>query len=162
MVSVRFFSFVLVFIFVLIGESSEHRQGTYSLKFPAMVTIPAADGTGLESARKNQEAYDAVPAAAEVWDARLDGRKMMFKWGSDKKTVAVLEGSDEEDSAKISGADDQSVGTSNHTEKGILNVNRKVRNRNRHSHRHEKPKTAGFTAFSADYHVPKSHPPKNN
>ena len=108
-----------------------------------------------------QEAYDAVPAVAEVWNSRLEGRKMMLKKALDKKTVTV-EGSDEEESAKISGADYQSVGKSSHRGKGILNVNRRLRNRNHHPYRHGKPKMAGFTAFSADYHVPKSHPPKNN
>ena len=106
-----------------------------------------------------QEAYDAVPAAAEVRNSRLEGRKMMLKWDLDKKKVTV-EGSDGEESAKISGADHQSVGKSSHRGKGILNVNHKLRNRN--PHRHGKPKMAGFTAFSSDYHVPTSHPPKNN
>ncbi|XWS60391.1 hypothetical protein CRYUN_Cryun07bG0032500 [Craigia yunnanensis] len=129
-----------------------------------MDTILAADGAGLESARKNlaklgKEAYDAVPAAAEVWNSRLEGRKMMLKWALDKKTVTI-EGSDEGENAKISGADYQPVGKSSHRGKGILNVNRKLRNRN--PHRHGKPKMAGFTAFSSDYYVPRSHPPKNN
>ena len=107
----------------------------------------------------SQEAYDAVPAAVEVGNSRLEGRKMMLKLDLDKKTVSV-EGSDGEESEKISGADNRSVGKSSHSGKGILNVNCKLRNRN--PHRHRKAKTAGFTAFSADYHVPKSHPPKNN
>ena len=107
-----------------------------------------------------QEASDAVPAATEVWNSRLEGRKMMLKWGLDKKTVTI-EGSDEAKNAKISGADYKSVGKStSHRGKGILNVNHKLRNRN--PHRHGKPKMAGFTAFSSDYHVPTSHPPKNN
>lgn len=99
-----------------------------------------------------------MPAAAEVGNSRLEGRKMMLKWGLDKKTVTV-EGSDGEESAKITGAD-QSVGQNSHRGKGILNVNCKLRNRN--PHRHGKANKAGLTAFSADYHVPKSHPPKNN
>ncbi|XVE56746.1 hypothetical protein DITRI_Ditri04bG0035700 [Diplodiscus trichospermus] len=183
MVSASFFSFVLVFILVLIGESSAHSQGIYThayslffssfkknanfLNFSVMGTAMAAAGTSLESARRNlaesgKEAYDAVPAAAEVWNSRLEGRKMMPKWVLDRKTVTV-EGSDEEQQrAKVSGADYQSVGKRSLGGKGILNVNRKLRNRNSHPHRHGKPKMAGFTAFSADYHVPKSHPPKNN
>ncbi|OMO67954.1 hypothetical protein CCACVL1_20171, partial [Corchorus capsularis] len=50
------------------------------------------------------EVYDAVPAAAEaeVGNTRLEGRKMMLKWGLDRKAMAV-EGADGEESAKISG-----------------------------------------------------------
>lgn len=45
-----------------------------------------------------------------------------------------------------------------------LNVERKLRNRSHHrgTNGHHKVKMAGFAAFSADYHVPKSHPPRNN
>lgn len=45
-----------------------------------------------------------------------------------------------------------------------LNVERKLRNRSHHNstNGHHKVKMAGFAAFSADYHVPKSHPPRNN
>lgn len=98
-----------------------------------------------------------MPAAAEFGNSRIEGRKMLLKWDLAKKTVSTEEdGSDREESAKISGS-----GKSSHTGEGILNVNRKLRNRNPHRHRKAKI-TAGFTAFSADYHVPKSHPPKNN
>ncbi|XVF11721.1 hypothetical protein REPUB_Repub08aG0052300 [Reevesia pubescens] len=139
MVSIRFFSFVLVFILVLIGESSAHSQ--------VREKIAAADGIGLEPARKNLAdgiAYDAVPAVAEVGNWRLEGRKMMLKWALDKKTVTV-EGSDGEENTKTSGADYQSVGKSSYRGKGILNVDRKLRNRNPHLHsrRHGKPKMAG-------------------
>ncbi|XP_017972569.1 PREDICTED: uncharacterized protein LOC18604918 [Theobroma cacao] len=99
MVSIRFFGFVLVFILVLTGESAADSQ--------VLKRILAAHGCVIEPARKNpaklgKEVYDAVPAAAEVGNSRLEGRKMMLKWGLDKKTVTV-EGSDGEESAKITG-----------------------------------------------------------
>ncbi|XWS37230.1 hypothetical protein CRYUN_Cryun19dG0025600 [Craigia yunnanensis] len=135
MVSIRFLSFVLVFILVPIGESSAQSQ--------VMETVLAADGNGLEPARKNlshlgKEAYEVVPAAVEVGNSRLEGRKMMLKWDLDKKTVSV-KGSDGEESEKIS--DNPSAGKSSHRGKGLLNVNCKLRNRN--PHRHRKGKITG-------------------
>lgn len=37
-----------------------------------------------------------------------------------------------------------------------------LRNRSSRAHDHEKFKMGGSTALSADYHVPQSHPPRNN
>ncbi|OMO69965.1 hypothetical protein COLO4_28839 [Corchorus olitorius] len=73
-----------------------------------MKRISVADhGSGVQPARKDlaklvKEVYDAVPAAAEVGNTRLEGRKMMLKWGLDRKAMAV-EGADGAESAKISG-----------------------------------------------------------
>ncbi|MBA0552394.1 hypothetical protein Golob_023209 [Gossypium lobatum] len=114
MASIRLFSFLILFILVLLGEySSANTQGT-------------DESHGLQPARKRlakfKEAVDAAPAAVEARETKL-------KWGLDKKMVTV-------EGAKIS--DYQSNGKNSH--KWLT----------------------GFTAFAADYHVPKSHPPKHN
>ncbi|KAL1090103.1 hypothetical protein V6Z11_D07G065800 [Gossypium hirsutum] len=137
MVSIRGFSFALVFVLVLIGNSTAHRH--------VMETTVAADhGSGVESATEN---------------LANSGKVKLMKL----KKVRVEEG------ANISGSNHHFI---NHTssEEAILNVNRKSRNTNHHHHhnrrrrrrRHGKTKMTGFTALNADYHVPKSHPPKNN
>ena len=77
-----------------------------------------------------------------------------------KRVLGIVkeEGLKGEDSKNIKGAV-PSVGNCNHEGKGVLNVNSKLRKRG------PKPvdvKMAGFVAFNADYHVPRSHPPKNN
>ncbi|XVE54639.1 hypothetical protein DITRI_Ditri03aG0098300 [Diplodiscus trichospermus] len=101
MVSIMFFGFVLMLILVLAGESSAQSQ--------VMDTALAADGSGFEPTRQNlpklgKEAEDAMPAAAEAGNSRLEGRKMMLKWDVNKQRVSLsVEGSDGEESAKISG-----------------------------------------------------------
>lgn len=79
-----------------------------------------------------------------------------------KRVLEIVkeEGLKGEDSKNIKGAVVPSVGNCNHEGKGVLNENCKLRKRG------PKPavdvKMAGFVAFNADYHVPRSHPPKNN
>lgn len=64
----------------------------------------------------------------------------------------------------IPGAAHDAIGNCKRKRKGsILNAERKLRSRSHHgTDGHHKVKMAGFAAFSADYHVPKSHPPRNN
>ena len=52
------------------------------------------------------------------------------------------------------------AGNCKHKGKGMLNVEGKFSNRSPHPA--VKVRMGGFIAFSADYHVPKPHPPKNN
>ncbi|KAK8583969.1 hypothetical protein V6N13_109368 [Hibiscus sabdariffa] len=135
MVSIRAFTSALVFILVLVGKSSARPHGTET-------TLAPDHGSGLEPARKN-----LAKSGKEVSvNSRLEARKMMLK-----------EGSDREDSANVAGYSDQSFGKSGHrsSEKAILK-------RKQNHHRRGKTKMGGFSAFSADYHVPKPHPPKHN
>ncbi|GMI76761.1 hypothetical protein HRI_001345400 [Hibiscus trionum] len=104
MVSIRAFTFALVFILVLIGNSSADHGST-----------------GLEPARKNLANSGKEVSA----NSRLEARKMMLKEGGFSAEKADLK-------------------------------------RKGNHHRHGKTKTGGFSAFSADYHVPKPHPPKHN
>ncbi|KAK8515814.1 hypothetical protein V6N13_096859 [Hibiscus sabdariffa] len=123
MVSVRAFTFALVFIMVLVGKSSArrpHGSGTET-------TLVADHGTAKKNLAKSGKEVSV--------NSRLEARKMMLK-----------EGSDREESANVAGYSDQSVG-----KKAILK-------RKQNHHRN----TGGFSAFSADYHVPKPHPPKHN
>lgn len=121
------------------------------VEFADMKKSVAAHGRELEAAGRssiNVEKDDGVPGVAV-----LGGRKRMLKRGLAKEEVFNREDS-------ISGAA-HSVGNCNRKRKGILIVECKLRNRSPQPH-HEKVKMGGFTAFSADYHVPKSHPPRNN
>lgn len=122
-----------------------------SVEFTDRKTSVAAQGSELEDLGRsstNVEKKDGVPGAAV-----LGGRKRMLKRDSKKEEVVHQEDS-------ISGAA-HSVGKCNPERKGKLNIKSKLRNRSPQPH-HEKVKTGGFTAFSADYHVPRSHPPRNN
>lgn len=102
--------------------------------------------------------HDGVPTAAEVEKTKLGGRKMMVSKKS-KRKENMKEGASSEKDSTISGAT-HSAGHCNRRRRGILNVECKLRNRKPRTDR--KFKMAGFTAFNADYHVPKSHPPRNN
>ncbi|KAK4842999.1 hypothetical protein QYF36_002543 [Acer negundo] len=129
---IRLVSFLLVLVFLHLRDASAHTHRE----------IVAAQ-MGLAGRLVKVEKLDGVPSTAEGENTKLGGRKMMVK-----------EMIQEEDSAIISGAAHQ------YRRKGILNVECKLRNRT--TSPSKKVKMGGFTAFSADYHVPKSHPPKNN
>uniref|UniRef100_A0A2N9F4J5 BURP domain-containing protein n=1 Tax=Fagus sylvatica TaxID=28930 RepID=A0A2N9F4J5_FAGSY len=151
MASIRFTSFILMFIVLHLRDSSAQSK--------ALGKVLVTDVSELPKARKSpmnveEEIYDGVPVPAEVGNAKLRGRKMMIK----RALGMVKEESLIGDNSKIKGAA-HSVVNCNHEGKGVLNVNCKLRKRG------PKPmgvKMAGFVAFNADYHVPKSHPPKNN
>ncbi|KAM3703358.1 hypothetical protein ACJW30_04G090500 [Castanea mollissima] len=152
MASIRFTSFMVMLILLHVRETSAQTK--------AVGEVPVTDKNLLPTDRKSpmnveKETYDGVSAPAEVGDARLIGRKMMIK-----RVLGIVkeEGLKGEDSKNIKGAV-PSVGNCNHEGKGVLNENCKLRKRG------PKPmdvKMAGFVAFNADYHVPRSHPPKNN
>ncbi|KAK2663468.1 hypothetical protein Ddye_002042 [Dipteronia dyeriana] len=139
MLIIRLVSFLLVLVVLHLRDASAHTHRE----------IVAAQ-MGLAGSLVTVEKLDGVPSAAEDESTKLGGRKMMVK-----------EMIKEEDSAIISDAA-HSVGYCNHQYRriGILNVECKLRNRT--GSPSMKVKMGGFTAFSADYHVPKSHPPRNN
>ncbi|GKV25164.1 hypothetical protein SLEP1_g34642 [Rubroshorea leprosula] len=159
--SVRLTAFLLVFSLVLLIRNS------FALTLQ-QVRKDLDRNVGLEVAGRNsaniaKEAYDhGVPVAtAEDGNMRLEGRKMMSK-GSNLVKKAVKAGKLDAEETKISGAA-HSVGNCNDREKENLNIIRCNLIRNRSSLHHPvKVKKDGFTAFSADYSIPKSHPPKNN
>ncbi|KAK0587333.1 hypothetical protein LWI29_021107 [Acer saccharum] len=127
------------------GRLSKEKDDTCRFPWKVLlnfVEIVAAQ-MGLAGSLVKVEKLDGVPSAAEDENSKLGGRKMIVK-----------EMIQEEDSAIISGAAHQ------YRRKGILNVECKLRNRT--TSPSKKVKMGGFTAFNADYHVPKSHPPKNN
>lgn len=82
-------------------------------------------------------------------DAIAMGSKITWPKG---RKMLVMENIKEEDvkrdASKITGAI-HSVGKCNNERKGVSNVESKMRDRS-------------LTSFSADYYVPKRHPPKNN
>ncbi|XP_031287583.1 uncharacterized protein LOC116146317 [Pistacia vera] len=144
MAPLRFICFLLVLVLVYVRDSTAQTHQD-------MKKSVAAHGRELEAAGRsstNVEKDDGVPGVAV-----LGGRKRMLKRGLAKEEVLNREDS-------ISGAA-HSVGNCNRRRKGILNVECKLRKRGPQPH-HKKVKMGGFTAFSADYHVPKSHPPRNN
>ncbi|KAM7479790.1 hypothetical protein LguiA_028003 [Lonicera macranthoides] len=99
---------------------------------------------------------DGVPTAAEVAGSdKIGGRKMMMM--KKKKDENIMNG---ELSSKISGATDN-VGNCNNKGKRKHNIDCRLRNSSRRRH-DVKLKMGSFAVLNADYHVPKSHPPKNN
>ncbi|KAJ9140594.1 hypothetical protein P3X46_031226 [Hevea brasiliensis] len=157
MMSTRFSSFLLVFILLLrVGNSSAAIITRQAKEKPVF-----AKGSELavDESMRSLEISDGVPVAiAEVSNTRLRGRKMMLM-----KRVLREKMKEEplnKENSKISGAA-HFVGNCNlRSGKGILNGKCKLTSDRRSNPL--KDKRVRFTAFSADYHVPKPHPPKNN
>lgn len=108
-----------------------------------------------------QDILDAVPAPREARNGKTGGRKMM------KRRVLLKEiGKDgdikiDEEASKISGAAHK--GKCSHKGKRKLNIKRKTSGRGSiHHHMRIRVEMSSFVALNADYHAPKSHPPKNN
>ncbi|XP_057987622.1 uncharacterized protein LOC131171737 [Hevea brasiliensis] len=158
MVSTRCSSFLLTFILLVhVGNSSSGSLSAYQAK--EITVVAKGSELAVAESMRRLEISDGVPAAMdEVSNTRLGGRKMvlMKRVLREKMKEELL---NKEDS-KISGAA-RLVGNCNHRAgKGILNEKCKLMSGRRSVPL--KDKRVRFTAFSADYHVPKSHPPKNN
>ncbi|KAL5725706.1 hypothetical protein ACHQM5_008822 [Ranunculus cassubicifolius] len=115
---------------------------------------------GEDAVSINQELFDGVPTLTVAKGNKLGGRKMVVDIGMKKDQLmkdAVLN----QETTKISGAN-HFVGKSYHQEgNGEMNVNRNMRDRIR-TLLPVKVNGDSFIAFSADYHIPKQHPPKHN
>lgn len=70
------------------------------------------------------------------------------KWRKMMMMEKIKEEDVKRDDSKIAGAI-SSIGKCNHERKGVSNVESKMRDRS-------------LASFSADYYMPKRHPPKNN
>ncbi|KAG8639014.1 uncharacterized protein LOC110600157 [Manihot esculenta] len=156
MASTRFSGFLLMFILLLHEGNSCATIITHQAKGKTVVAkgnkLAAVDETKLEIS------YGVPAAMAELSDTRLRGRKMkLTRMGLQEK---MKEESLNKEDLEFSGAA-HFVGNCDHrTGKRILNGKCK-----RMSGRRSNPlkdKRARFTDFSADYHVPRPHPPKNN
>ncbi|EEF47698.1 conserved hypothetical protein [Ricinus communis] len=144
MVSTRLSGFLLVFIMLHVRNSTA--LITHQGKEKAIVAkedVLAVAKSSLINAHATM--------ADEVSNTKLGGRKMMLKMVLKKDEVLNT------DDTKISGA----ANFEDSCKKGILRGNCKLMS-NRISSHPLNDRMVGFTTFSADYHVPKSHPPKNN
>lgn len=115
------------------------------------VDLPAA---GMNLAKIPKEAdYLAASVTAKDGNIRLEGRKMMSRSPNSEKKAVKTSNLDAKE-AKNSGAA-PSVGNNQNILRSKLTTKSTLRPP-------VKAKMAGFTAFSLDYHVPQSHPPRNN
>ncbi|KAF1867656.1 hypothetical protein Lal_00050088 [Lupinus albus] len=127
--------------------------------------LVVANASNLETITSvNVEIYQDVPTVAEtntrLWFLRR--RKMMSKEVLSKSKVVESEdrnGNNSKGSTTKKKAHCM-IGKCNHVKgEGILNVKREFIKRNGV---YVKVKMHGFVTINADYHYPKSHPPKNN
>ena len=106
-----------------------------------------------------QEIYNAGPRVAADTSGKFGGRKMMLEIKGLSNEVKQEESKKtSEEASKISGA--SSVGNSKHTWKGKLSMQSKLSSRS--VNHHLKVNMGGFMALNADYHMAKTHPPRNN
>lgn len=101
-----------------------------------------------------QEILDAVPTPREVSNLKVGGRKMMKRSLLTRQMVKGKETMINLAASKISGADSKGK------KKLSTEFDMKVESVNYHHVMRDD--LSSFVALNADYHPPKSHPPKNN
>ncbi|MCL7028833.1 hypothetical protein MKW94_008869 [Papaver nudicaule] len=167
-------SFVLGVLIILLAfrGSIAHTQQAIEKKAMGMENIFSTKGKNVD-----QEFFDGVPTAAagtSKSSKKLGGRKMLLD-ADNEKEVKMKHGNtqlkDEEvkSAAKISGAKHSSIGKCDDEQKGnkgdelmnVLDCN-KLMTTNDRSLTPVKVNVGGIISFSADYHIPIPHPPKNN
>ncbi|KAK4350385.1 hypothetical protein RND71_029698 [Anisodus tanguticus] len=158
MVSLSFMLLQMVFIFLIIEYTVAHSDQAKK----TFVVHEAKNGQAMALKcylSVEKEVLDGVPAAAELTNGRVGGRKMMIERTNLKKNMKQLEA----DSKNSSGASADSVGNLKyHKGQGKLRVmSTKLSGKSSSSHL-VKANTGSFVALNADYHMARPHPPKNN
>ncbi|KAL9438369.1 hypothetical protein AB3S75_024111 [Citrus x aurantiifolia] len=156
---------LFLLVFILLHEKDCCTAHTKKYNVAADGAVVLLEVTRTEPVNVEKVIFDGVPTGAEVVGVtKFKGRKMTSKRSFLGKETVKEDVLNQEEST-IPGAAHVINGNCKRKRKGsALNVERKLRNRSRHhgTNGHHKVKMAGFAAFSADYHVPKSHPPRNN
>ncbi|KAL8134888.1 uncharacterized protein LOC141710974 [Apium graveolens] len=155
MVSSRFTSFIFVLAFLLYQSSAEKHQDTEKIDHVAARKSFPVDGGSPFGIGK--DIFDAVPTPGEASNLKVGGRKMM-------KRRFLIEGKDTmidlEASKFYSATDSNAVNRTKEKRKLNKEFDMKVQGPNYlHVKRGD---LSSFVALNADYHPPKSHPPKNN
>ncbi|CAK7323181.1 unnamed protein product [Dovyalis caffra] len=105
----------------------------------------------------NKAMYDGVLASAGLENTSFGGRKMMFESLMRKEMIKQgLNEAEKENSGAVHFVENCDP---NYREKGALHVKCRMSSRKPLP---MKKNMVRFTAFNADYNVPKSHPPRNN
>ncbi|KAI3970772.1 hypothetical protein MKX01_024419 [Papaver californicum] len=169
-------SFILGILFILLAfrGSIAHTQQALEKRPMGM-----ENGFWINGRNVDQEFFDSVPTAASASvtsksSKKIGGRKMLLDADNEKEMKMKHENTqlkDEEvkSAAKISGAKHSSIGKCDDEQKGnkgdelmnALECN-KMMTTNDRSLAPVKVNVGGIISLSADYHVPKPHPPKNN
>ncbi|XP_027123972.2 uncharacterized protein LOC113768900 [Coffea eugenioides] len=159
MVSTSFRHFVLAIMVLLLATKAcdaNSDEGFKKVEAEAGNGIMPPGGKEMHNAK---EIYNAGPRVAADTSGKFGGRKMMLEIKGLSNEVKKEETKKtSEEASKISGA--SSVGNSKHTWKGKLSMQSKLSSRS--VNHHLKVNMGGFMALNADYHMAKTHPPRNN
>ncbi|KAK1388033.1 hypothetical protein POM88_016211 [Heracleum sosnowskyi] len=152
MVSSKFSSFVFLIVFIFCRSSAHMHQVTEKIDHIAAgksltvdIGSPAVFG---------KDILDAVPTPGEASNPTLGGREMMKRRLLTRQMVKGKDTMINLAASKIYGADSKGK------KKLTTEFDMKVESVNyQHVKRND---LSSFVALNADYHPPKSHPPKNN
>ncbi|KAI3867356.1 hypothetical protein MKX03_036483 [Papaver bracteatum] len=167
-------SFILGILFILLAirGSIAHTQ-----QAPEKKQMGIENGLSTNGRNVDQEFFDGVPTAAATAVTsksikKLGGRKMLLDADNEKEMKtkhedAQIKDGEVKSAAKISGAKHSSIGKCDDEQKGnkgdemmnVLECNKLMTTDDRSL---TPVKVNGIISLSADYHVPKPHPPKNN
>ncbi|XP_059302563.1 uncharacterized protein LOC132054605 [Lycium ferocissimum] len=147
MLSLSFNSFMLVVVFILLSVKDTVAHTTHD-QVEQKFGVNEAGNRIAKSGEKELVSYGHVPASIEVIAAsgRIGGRKRL-------ESIMT-----KEDSKNSVASATFSVGNFNHKGKGKLRMQSKLST----TGRSVQVNRGSLLAFSADYHMPKTHPPQNN
>ncbi|XP_009793278.1 uncharacterized protein [Nicotiana sylvestris] len=134
---------VLLFILLFINDTIAHTD-----KVKQNFVVDEA-GNGIAKTRRShlnvekEDFHGVTPATIQVASGRIGGRKRMVEQRNMRQSTKKIEG------------------IMPNRGQGKLRIQSKLNGKNSHSD-NVKVNRGSFTAFSADYHMPRTHPPKNN
>ncbi|KAL7618501.1 hypothetical protein Lser_V15G00598 [Lactuca serriola] len=151
MVSIRFRIFVFAIIFMLLNSVA------YSLQDAKMVMVVGDKSAEEERpllSRQEKGTLYAVPASVgTLVNGKINGRRMLVKMAEEQHING-----DEMVSKKASSSSSGNPRKGGHK---MTKRSKKIDHNDDDDHHHVKMSST-FMALNSDYHVPRSHPPKNN
>ncbi|OIT21641.1 PREDICTED: uncharacterized protein LOC109218655 [Nicotiana attenuata] len=146
MLSLSFSSFMLVLLFILlfINDAIAHTdKGKQNFVVNEAGNDIVKAGRNHLSVEKEVIEFEGItPASIQFASDRVGGRKTMLEQRNMKQSTKKIKAMPSKGQGK-------------------LRMQSKLNGRNSHSD-NVKVNRGSFTAFSADYHMPRTHPPKNN